>query len=154
MVEAAYIPLDKCEDGKLYRIKCRNLAIGLFNKKDNGFIGIREKFGARYLFTEYHWDTGEPYGTVCPLEKLDIELPGGIEVSELGNPSDIDRLTKRPVAFDKPVADGGRGWYFTDTNEADQKIVACFTKNEALFKFLEELEAKLGVVNPRGRKRL
>ncbi len=72
-----YIPLSECQHGHLYKILSRNLKIGIFNQTDKGFIGIREKFGSLYLFTEYHWDTGVPFGTVKPQEDLgvcDLEL--------------------------------------------------------------------------------
>ena len=51
-----YIPLNECKKGFLYEIHSRNLDFGVFDGND-GFIGIREKFGKRYLFTEYHWET-------------------------------------------------------------------------------------------------
>jgi len=76
-----YIKLPDCEHGAVYKIHSRNLSIGVFNKYSNGFIGIRSKFNDRYLFTEYHWDTGEPFGTVKPLEKLS-KIPDGIIISE------------------------------------------------------------------------
>jgi hypothetical protein len=63
-----FIPLEECVHGGVYKLYCRNLAYGIFNQKDNGFIGIRTKFGHQYLFTEYHHDTGPPYGTVKPIE--------------------------------------------------------------------------------------
>lgn len=65
-----YIPLDKCKNRWLYRIASRNLKAGVFRKDKNGFVGIREKFGLEFLFVEFHWDTGEPHGTVKPLEQL------------------------------------------------------------------------------------
>jgi len=73
-----YIPLADCINGAVYRIRSRNLAIGVFVQAANGFIGIRTKFSSRYLFTEYHYDTGAPCGTVMPIEKLDIKVPEGV----------------------------------------------------------------------------
>ncbi|MBI1803336.1 MAG: hypothetical protein HY033_04815 [Ignavibacteriae bacterium] len=74
-----YIPLSDCKHGWLYKIRSRNLTAGVFREDRKGFVGIREKFGCEYLFTEFHWDTGAPFGTVkpnrrleqCPLENLD-----------------------------------------------------------------------------------
>lgn len=63
-----YIPLDQCQSRDFYTLHSRNLSFGVFNADTQGFIGIREKFGERYLFTEYHHDTGPPYGTARPLE--------------------------------------------------------------------------------------
>jgi hypothetical protein len=74
------IPLTECERGAIYRLHSRNLDFGVFDGK-HGFIGIREKFGHRYLFKEDHCDTGVPYGTVKPLEKVGV-LPDEIEIKE------------------------------------------------------------------------
>ena len=65
------IPLYQCKHGYLYRISSRNLIAGVFNEKDGGFTGMREKFGHQYLFTEYHYDNGPPYGTVSPKHELE-----------------------------------------------------------------------------------
>lgn len=76
-----WIPLENCRNRGVYRIDSRNLTIGVFDEIHQSFIGIREKFGSRYLFAEYHWDTGAPFGTVRPQEML-TELPDGIELRE------------------------------------------------------------------------
>lgn len=66
----------------IYRVVCRNLNLAVYDG-DLGFIGIREKFGSTFLFTEYAWEQGPPYGTVReePRELLGQVLPG-IAVSE------------------------------------------------------------------------
>lgn len=65
-----YIPLEDCEDGGLYLIFARNASMGIFNKEQDGFVIPRDKFGW-YLFTEYHFDTGPPFGTVKPIIRLE-----------------------------------------------------------------------------------
>ena len=73
------ISIDDCQPGWLYRVYSRNLNLGVYRAEDHGFVGIRHKMGARYLFTEFHWDVGPPYGTAnpleaiceCPIERLD-----------------------------------------------------------------------------------
>jgi len=75
-----YLKMGQCERGVVYRIHSRNLAIGVYDGK-GGFVGLREKFGRTYLFTEFHHDTGAPYGTVHPLEKIGV-LPDGVEILE------------------------------------------------------------------------
>ena len=127
------IPLEQCQKGGLYRIRSRNLSFGVFNG-DGGFVGIREKFGSEYLFTEYHWDTGAPFGTVKPVELLEMCPLSDIREST----GAVDAVTQRPVAFDKPVMDGGRGWYFMDTDEASLAISPRTIENEVLFDYLEE----------------
>jgi hypothetical protein len=82
-----HIPLSDCKHGWLYKIQSRNLIMGVFNEEKSRFVGIRGKFDQRFLFVEYHWDTGPPFGTVkpleclepCPIRNLDeyIETPGG-----------------------------------------------------------------------------
>ena len=71
MNEQEYIPLNECFEGVLYVIKARNANIGIFNVISNCFIIRRIKFGEVFLFQEFHWDTGEPYGTVKPLKILE-----------------------------------------------------------------------------------
>ena len=66
-----YIPLEECEDGKIYKILSRNLTYGMFDKDTKGFTGLRTKFNDIFLFEEYHWDADTSYGTVKPLEILD-----------------------------------------------------------------------------------
>jgi len=66
-----WIPIDKCEDGRLYQICARNASYGIYRASEKGFEISRFKFGDNYTFTEYHWDTGAPYGTVKPMKKLE-----------------------------------------------------------------------------------
>ena len=66
------IPLEECKHRGLYKIQARNFSYGVFNKNQNGFVGIREKFSRKFLFTEFHHDTGPPYGTVKPLEFIEM----------------------------------------------------------------------------------
>jgi hypothetical protein len=77
-----YIPKEKCVDRAFYRIRSRNLTYGVYSAETGGFIGLREKFGQIYLFEEYHWDNGPPYGTVTPQEKLDVMLPESFLLAE------------------------------------------------------------------------
>ena len=64
------IPMEQCKHGWLYRVLSRNLNLGVYRESDHGFVGIRHKMGARFLFAEFHWDTGPPFGTANPLEVI------------------------------------------------------------------------------------
>lgn len=79
-----YLKIDDCIQGGLYEVDARNFSLGVYSKKDQGFIGIRYKMGSEYLDLEYHWDTGEPYGTVRPIKYIE-ECPHeiNINISEL-----------------------------------------------------------------------
>lgn len=129
------IPRENCKDRFVYRIRSRNLQFGVFQKESGGFIGIRTKFGSRYLFKEYHWDNGPPYGTVTPLEEL-RELPEGIEVRDsLGSMCEV---CEEDVVFEP-----GNGWHHAKPSECpDTEVHALSRANKALFEFMEGVEGK------------
>ena len=151
-----YIPLDKCKKGFLYEIHSRNLAIGLYDV-DGGFIGIRTKFGDKYLFTEYHYDTGAPYGTVKPFEEL-FRLPDNIacserETHEFGSDwaKDPETGEERPtIRYDlKPGEEphGRRQGFvdiFADTKKRlPDRLFPYLKDNRALFNWLRDAEKEL-----------
>lgn len=69
---AEYMRNGECVVGRTYAIWSRNLQFGVFRgHADGGFVGIREKFGSEYLFTEYHYDVGMAFGTVEPWVDLE-----------------------------------------------------------------------------------
>lgn len=133
------IKLEDCKNRRVYKIHSRNLLLGVFDATCLGFIGIREKFGELFLFTEYHWDNGPPHGTVKPLEDTGIDLPRDINLS-CHEEDVIDLKTKRIVIFDSPKISGGKGWYFKDTGEFSDSILPYSPRNEKLFEYLSKLE--------------
>lgn len=134
-----YIKIPDLIPRRLYRIHSRNLTLGVFNPEKSGFLGIREKFGRRYVFEEHHWDQ-DYYPTVKPIQDLGIDLPEGILLRE-GLPGFWDRTGTREVYFDRPVAEGGRGWLYKDTDEPLLPGQGGYIKNnDALFVWLEEQE--------------
>ncbi len=72
------IPMEECEDRRLYRIHSHNLLFGVYNAKAKGFYGIREKGVVVYVFQEYHRDLDVGHATVSPIEALDEYLPQNI----------------------------------------------------------------------------
>lgn len=134
-----YIQLSVCRNRVLYRLHSRNLTLGVFDETRDGFIGVRRKFDSEFLDTEYHWDTGPPHGTAQPLEEI-TALPPWIRVKERYDT--IDRLTGRLVDFDRPIDDGGRGWYFVETDEASEDIRPGSLGYKPLLKWLKEQEGR------------
>lgn len=67
-------------DGAVYEIRSRNLLVGIWRAESQSFLGIREKFGTRYLFAEYYYDNdiGSPLNTARPVRRLDVAVPEGI----------------------------------------------------------------------------
>ena len=66
-----YLKIPELKDGYTYRVSARNASFGIWRKSKNSFIISRWKFGANYIFEEYHYDTGAPFGTVNPLEEIE-----------------------------------------------------------------------------------
>lgn len=127
------IPLDECITRGIYRLNSRNLSVGVFDG-ERGFIGIREKFGERFLETEYA-------NTVRVVERIG-QLPEEIELKEFLQT--IDETTYRPVAFRERLGFDQEfwGWYWLDTGKPDpeRKIKAVAVRNQLLFDYLNDLE--------------
>jgi len=153
-----YIPLEQCEKGTVYLLHSRNLTVGVFDGK-NGFIGIRSKFDDLFLFTEYHYDTGSPFGTVKPRQVLG-RMRKGVELTiELCT---VEQSTGRSVFYDKTpdengrgTQDGGndadgnriikkvRGWCYEDTKEMVPDVRQVYgVDNKMLFRRLKYWEKK------------
>ncbi len=130
-----YIPLSDCKVRSVYSLNSRNLKFGVFTTS-NTFIGIRNKFDYDFLDHELHY---ERRGTAFPLEKIG-EIPEKIElVTSLGT---YDTATGKDVKFDKPVSDGGKGWYFIDDEFSSLKIMPCRKANFLLFNYLKKISFK------------
>jgi hypothetical protein len=74
---ARRIPRDEVTIGRAYVIHARNGGVGVA-VDEAGRLGYqlhREKFGHHYLFVEYDWDEGAPYGTAIPLAAIAAEPP-------------------------------------------------------------------------------
>ena len=91
------IPVGDCVNGGLYLIHARNFGIGVYKESSKGFIGVREKFGHKFLDTEYHWDVCESHGTVVP-EKFLENCP--IENLEEGNQELFQWLEQKEREYD------------------------------------------------------
>ena len=148
-----YLPKEACQDRHLYRIRSRNLELGVYRAESGGFLGIRTKFGRRYVFEEYHWDNGPPYGTVKPVQELPEQLPAEIPNEESlgtfcsdcgkraayvpwpeGGSREITLLSGSKMTVE------GRWQHTERTNCAEPK--ACGKGNVELFRWLEQMEAK------------
>jgi len=127
------LPLIKdCEFRRIYKLECRNLKYGVFDGKD-GFIGIRTKFKSRFLFREYHWDQGAPYGTVRAAHATAVTVPECIGISEsLGT---RDENTGAEIFYDRD----GRVWRETKHGTKVPDAHAVSVPNKALFDYLEDL---------------
>lgn len=148
-----YITKEECKDRFLYRIRSRNLAFGVYRAATGGFTGLRTKFDSVYAFEEYHWDNGPPFGTVKPLEMLE-ELPSEIVLdTDLGSACyNCGKLCTYVNFPDGPqlktysngeVINSRGEWRHTDHSECT-KVMPINVSNEALEKWLHEMESKYG----------
>ena len=138
------INLSKCKKRRVYKLLSRNLSFGVFDGETR-FIGIRTKCGSRFLDTEDHWDTGPPFGTARPEEDIGIYVPEEIILHPRENKgTPVDKITGRDVAFDRPIAEGGKGWFFKDTGESNLDIHPISFDNKRLFEFLDKIEKTHG----------
>jgi len=131
------ISLSGCKKRRIYKLLGINLRYGVFD--GYRFIGIRKKFGFRMLDTEDHWDTGPPFGTARAEEDTGIDVPEEI-VLRLCEGNIVDKITRKNVAFDRPIFEGGKGWYFIDTGESNADIAPIAFENKRLFDFLDKIE--------------
>jgi hypothetical protein len=72
-MEKEYLSIDELKPYYLYKIRARNARYGIWVPLGSkGFLIRREDFGDYYIFVEEHWDEGPPFGTVRPLEELEL----------------------------------------------------------------------------------
>jgi hypothetical protein len=67
-----YLKISDLKDGHSYKIYARNAYVGIWISTEKSFLISRYKVGPNpYLFHEYHWDTGEPFGTAKPIKLIE-----------------------------------------------------------------------------------
>lgn len=144
------LPLDALVARGVYRIHSRNLVVGVYDGAI-GFIGIREKFGDRFLFREYHRDHGGMFGTVLPLELLGL-LEESIPIREgLGTECSACHRGADYVKWE--AGEPGNGyegrWCHLNADEtvdhgpSDHALQPMGLPNPALFAAIETYEASL-----------
>ena len=113
--------------GGVYLCETRSISeLAVFAGNDE-FIGIREKFNERYLFTEHLWR--ERSGTIRPKKRVG-DVPSDIELA--------DNLGLRCTACDGRVSDTGPPYpkgYVCGGGCVDTKVYVA--PNSALFEFLD-----------------
>lgn len=74
---ARRIPREQIVLGRAYVIHARNGGVGVADEDDGslGYCLHREKGGDHFLFTEFDWDNGPPFGTAIPLKLIEAEPP-------------------------------------------------------------------------------
>jgi len=109
------IKREDCKERVLYRIHSRNLEFGVFDAQDGGFIGLREKFGETYIFKEFHYDNGAPFGTVRPEEALPETLPAEILLAA-SRPGSVCGGCDQFVDFDEKLPPKERWFHLVESS--------------------------------------
>ncbi len=78
-VDRPTIPLQDCLARHVYRVEARNFKLAVFDGTCH-FIGIRTKFGSRFLDDEGHWDNPE-FASCRPVEDTGFVVPEEIPVA-------------------------------------------------------------------------
>lgn len=142
------IPKSDCLDRVFYRIHSRNLTLGVYRAETGGFLGLREKFGSIYVFEEYHWDNGPPYGTVHPIEALPEVLPSEIQlVDGLGSECNRCNVSCDYIRWEDGCEREVNGqmvpglWKHLAPTEC-KEVYPVGVSNKALHEWLETMEKK------------
>lgn len=137
----------------VYELVSRNLPYGVWAPDANSFIGVREKFGSRYLFGEV---INEPpgNGTATAIGDTGVVVPDGIVIEQIvgsvcqvcGATASFDEWTPEEIANLEAQAKRthsgeyvGRGRWLCDCEDfLDSRPNAVM--NRPLFELLEEIE--------------
>lgn len=144
MVET-FVPAEKLENGRVYKIKSRNLLVGVWNAETGGFIGIREKFGDRYLFTEYLWtDFSGTARAIAPTELTAGTIPLKESLGSFCQTCDepVESVWAWNEEKQRDLCTGNRHLEPTDC-EAEGTYCAYMKMNRPLFDLMDDLDKKL-----------
>ena len=134
------VPLADLIHRRVYRLKSRNLLVGVWDSGKSGFIGVRQKFSDRYLFTEYHWDTSDSHGTAQALELLDTAIPEDLALVEYLQTICSEHAT--PMKFTTPIMQGGEGWVHEEDGEKCEAYPMA-PMHQELFDILDPIDQTL-----------
>lgn len=143
-----YIPMDQCVPRHAYEIKSRNLIVGVYDGNE-GFVGIREKMGSEYLFTEYHWDQGPLFGTVHPIKDLGQVWDGDLRDYLETRCSSCGQMSTYVEWLEGEEGNGfsGRWCHINEAGEVIdvdcEKIRPSAIHNTDLFQWLQEIEVPI-----------
>jgi hypothetical protein len=142
------IKLEQLQRGRVYRLQSRNLECGVWNGKD-AFIGIRTKFGLRFLDMEIHWGLSKTFGTAQALESLgtiseSISLDSSLG-TECGNCHKLVNYVKRHTEHQGASGDwlhddGSPNCGISVENDKTCKVSPVMIPNDALCAELRKYE--------------
>lgn len=128
--------------GGVYEVRSRNLVVAAYDGEE-GFIGIREKFGDEYLFTEYlsreFGGTKQPLDTVRPVAYI-ATLDEDIPLATRGEPATICTRCKTRAWFVQDTTVIGRTYGSWQCEAGCEDTLCQGTQNDVLFDILRDLQ--------------
>lgn len=90
---ARRVPREDIIIGRAYVIHARSAGVGVAIEDDGhlGYVLHREKGGVHFLFTEWDWSEGPPFGTAIPLRLIEAEPPEDDDQAWLAKQEDEHR---------------------------------------------------------------
>lgn len=119
------------QERAVYRVRARNLEPLAIYAGAGRFVGLRWKFECWRLDSEW-WQE-----TVFAADFTATTVPDSLSLFE--TLAVVDEHTGLNVAFDRPIADGGRGWYFVDSGESSLAIRPLAVANKPLIEYLRQV---------------
>ena len=145
------IKLEQLQRGTVYRLRSRNLECGVWNGKD-GFVGIRTKFGGRFLDVEIHWDLSDTFGTALALEALgtipesiSLDTTLGTQCANCHKPLNyVEHHPEHERAGGEWLHDDGSpNCYISVENDKTCKASPVMSPNDALFAELRKYDCDM-----------
>lgn len=91
VIEQEYLEPHELKPGGLYKIVARNAKYGIWCPEQGGFWISRTKFNDNFLFVELHWDLSDGFGTVRPLEFIEMSPFNPEDFNTKERPSKVRR---------------------------------------------------------------
>lgn len=102
-----YIKIDDLKNNYSYKIIGRNAYVGIWVENEKSFMISRYTGLKPYLFHEYHWDIGTPFGTVKPIELIELcpfSVKGKMGYNKIEEKKLLEYLDK--LEEDNPIING------------------------------------------------
>ena len=124
------IAFSELKYGMIYKLQARNLSYGVFD--GDGFIGIRTKFGTRFLDKELEWTQSLYFGTAWAIEEV---IPVTDTPIKMTLYVECECCRKR-IAYSEEKKD----WFHEDGSVICAQASHVAVQNEHLFELLESVE--------------
>lgn len=105
-----FIRLDDVKHGHIYHVRGRNISVGAWNATEKLFVGIRVKFGSKFLDEELGAEPGVTVGTALAIAEIGAVSDESIPLHSIIRHSD-GTITHNDALFEvlaslEPIVEG------------------------------------------------